>query len=61
MAAAHPEQLFVREKDTGASTSGCRMTAAICAEHARLADAVLSRDMKLASERMTEHLRLTEI
>ena len=31
------------------------------AEHARLADAVLSRDMKLASERMTEHLRLTEI
>jgi DNA-binding GntR family transcriptional regulator len=30
------------------------------AEHSRLAEAVLARDVKLASERMTEHLRLTE-
>ncbi|MFG1465680.1 FCD domain-containing protein [Xanthobacter sp. DSM 24535] len=29
-------------------------------EHTKLAEAVLSRDMELASERMTEHLRLTE-
>ncbi len=31
------------------------------AEHTRLAEAVLSRDVALAAERMTEHLRLTEI
>lgn len=30
------------------------------AEHTRLAEAVLSRDVALAVERMTEHLRLTE-
>ena len=30
------------------------------AEHARLAEAVLSRNVALASERMTDHLRLTE-
>ena len=30
------------------------------AEHARLAEAVLSRDVTLATERMNEHLRLTE-
>ena len=29
-------------------------------EHTKLAEAVLSGDMKLAAERMTEHLRLTE-
>jgi hypothetical protein len=30
------------------------------AEHSRLADAGLKRDVKLEIERMTEHLRLTE-
>lgn len=30
------------------------------AEHTRLAEAVLSRDVALATERMTQHLRLTE-
>jgi DNA-binding GntR family transcriptional regulator len=30
------------------------------AEHSRLAEAVLSREVKLASDRMIEHLRLTE-
>jgi DNA-binding GntR family transcriptional regulator len=29
-------------------------------EHTRLAEAVLRRDVTLATERMTEHLRLTE-
>ena len=30
------------------------------AEHTQLAEAVLSGDVTLATERMTEHLRLTE-
>lgn len=56
------EQLFAQaERYRRINIRSSKLDRDVVEEHARIADAVLSRDVDLAMERMTAHLRATEI